>query len=426
MSTINTNSINVNYPIPGINNNSQGFRDNFASIVTNLNTAGTEITDLQNKVVVKQALTGTTLNNDMANTLISNASVRSFRSTTYNLGNALAGTVLVDTSLGDVQYGAVASNTTFNFGSWAPAGTQANVQLNISVSNSLAVITFSGNVIVANANNNGVSTLENFSNIGGLVTLTAPAGVTQLNYLISTTDCGNTLYISPINRPRVATQIQQRIVPPTGLQGDVAGDVAVGPSFNQLNITSTNAADYFTVSDTTQLYTDLPIIFTGTSFEANVTSGTTYYVRNVSANTYFTVSSTIGGANVNLAGGTGTMYANPVSYVYVATDSYNATACATSVTSTTSSGNIITLSGNLSSLTSAVNEAIVFNGNIGGLIANTVYYIKTVASPNITVSQSRTNGVAGSTVAVSSNSTATTATYYVGNDIWQRIALSPW
>jgi len=426
MSTINTNSINVNYPIPGINNNSQGFRDNFASIVTNLNTAGTEITDLQNKVVVKQALTGTTLNNDMANTLISNASVRSFRSTTYNLGNALAGTVLVDTSLGDVQYGAVASNTTFNFGSWAPAGTQANVQLNISVSNSLAVITFSGNVVVANANNNGVSTLENFSNIGGLVTLTAPAGVTQLNYLISTTDCGNTLYISPINRPRVATQIQQRIVPPTGLQGDVAGDVAVGPSFNQLNITSTNAADYFTVSDTTQLYTDLPIIFTGTSFEANVTSGTTYYVRNVSANTYFTVSSTIGGANVNLAGGTGTMYANPVSYVYVATDSYNATACATSVTSTTSSGNVITLSGNLSSLTSAVNEAIVFNGNIGGLIANTVYYIKTVASPNITVSQSRTNGVAGSTVAVSSNSTATTATYYVGNDIWQRIALSPW
>ena len=428
MSTINTNSINVNYPVPGVNNNSQGFRDNFASIVTNLNTAGTEITDLQNKVVVKQALTGTTLNNDMANTLISNASVRGFRSTMYNLGNALAGNVLVDTSLGDVQYGTVAGDTTINFGSWAPAGTQSNVQVNLSIAANAAnaVITFSGNVVVANANNNGVSTLENFSNIGGLVTLTAPAGVTQLNYLISTTDCGNTLYISPINRPRVATQIQQRIVPPTGLQGDVAGDVAVGPSYNQLTITTTNAADYFSVSDTTQLYTDLPVIFTGTSIEANITSGTTYYVRNVSANTYFTVSSTIGGANVNLDGGSGTMYANPVSYVYVATDSYNATACATSVTSTTSSGSIITLSGNLSSITSAVNEPIIFNGNIGGLVANTVYYIKTVSSPNITVSQSRTNGVAGSTVAVSSNSTATTATYYVGNDIWQRIALTPW
>jgi hypothetical protein len=415
--------------VPGVNNNSQGFRDNFASIVTNLNTAGTEITDLQNKVVVKQALTGTTLNNDMANTLISNASVRSFRSTTYNLGNALAGTVLVDTSLGDVQYGAVASNTTFNFGSWAPAGTQANVQLNLSVSNSLAVITFSGNVVVANANNNGVSTLENFSNIGGLVTLTAPAGVTQLNYLISTTDCGNTLYISPINRPRVATQIQQRIVPPTGLQGDVSGDVAVGPSYNQLIITVANTDPYLTTSgNTTQLYTDLPVIFTGTSLAGNIVVGTTYYVRNVVSSTTFTVSSTIGGANIAIganASGT-TMFANPVSYVYVATGSYNATACATSVTSTTSSGNVITLSGNLSSITSAVNEAIIFNGNIGGLVANTVYYIKTVSSPNITVSQSRTNGVAGTTVAVSSNSTATTATYYVGSDIWQRIALTPW
>jgi len=429
MSTINTNSINVNYPVPGVNNNSQGFRDNFASIVTNLNTAGTEITDLQNKVVVKQALTGTILNNDMANTLISNASVRGFRSTTYNLGNALSGTVLVDTSLGDVQYGAVASNTTFNFGSWAPAGTQANVQLNISVSNSLAVITFSGNVVVANANNNGVSTLENFSNIGGLVTLTAPAGVTQLNYLISTTDCGNTLYISPINRPRVATQIQQRIVPPTGLQGDVTGDVVVGPSFNQLTITGANTDPYLTTSgNTTQLYTDLPMVFTGTSLAGNIVVGTTYYVKTIVASNKFTISSTVGGANIAIganASGT-TMFAAPVSYLYLATSSYNATACATSVTSTTSSGNIITLSGNLSSITSAVNKPIIFNGNIGGLVSNTVYYIKTVASPNITVSQSRTNGVAGSTVAVSSNSTATTATYYVGNDIWQRIALTPW
>jgi len=415
--------------VPGVNNNSQGFRDNFASIVTNLNTAGTEITDLQNKVVVKQALTGTILNNDMANTLISNASVRGFRSTTYNLGNALSGTVLVDTSLGDVQYGAVASNTTFNFGSWAPAGTQANVQLNISVSNSLAVITFSGNVVVANANNNGVSTLENFSNIGGLVTLTAPAGVTQLNYLISTTDCGNTLYISPINRPRVATQIQQRIVPPTGLQGDVTGDVVVGPSFNQLTITGANTDPYLTTSgNTTQLYTDLPMVFTGTSLAGNIVVGTTYYVKTIVASNKFTISSTVGGANIAIganASGT-TMFAAPVSYLYLATSSYNATACATSVTSTTSSGNIITLSGNLSSITSAVNKPIIFNGNIGGLVSNTVYYIKTVASPNITVSQSRTNGVAGSTVAVSSNSTATTATYYVGNDIWQRIALTPW
>lgn len=419
MSTINTNAINVNYPVPGVNNNSQGFRDNFASIVTNLNAAGNEITDLQNKVVVKQALIGTTINNDMANTLISNASTRSFRATTYNLGNALSGTVLVNASLGDVQYGTIAGNTTINFGSWAPTGTQSNVQLNLSIDANAAnaVITFPSAV----ANSNTLSTIENF--VLGTSNITVPNGVTQLNYMVSTTDCGNTLYITPINRPRQATQIQQKLISPKGFQGDVNGDVAVGPSFNQLNITSTNSADYFSTSDTTQLYTDLPIVFTGTSFEANITSGTTYYVRNVSANTYFTVSSTIGGANVNLAGGTGTMYANPVSYVYVATDSYNSTAYSKNVLSTTVTTNAITLN-NTTSL--VVNSPIVFDANIGGLYSNTVYYIKSISSPNITVSQSRTNGVADTVVTLSSNSVATTANIYVGNDIWKRIALSSW
>ena len=421
MSSINTNPINVNYPIPGVNNSSQGFRDNFASIVTNLNTAATEITDLQNNVVVKQALSGTTINNNMANTLISNASTRSFRATTYNLGNALSNTVLVNVSLADVQYGTVAANTVINFGSWAPTGTQSNVQLNLAVSNANAVIQFSSNVVISN--DTGSTTLENFSNVGGLVTITVPYGVSQLNYLISTTDCGNTLYISPINRPRVSTTVQERIVPPTGLQGDVNGDVAVSPSVNQLAITSSNAADYFSTSNTTQLYTDLPVVFTGTSFEANIISGTTYYVRNVSANTYFTVSSTVGGANVNLAGSTGTMYANPASYVYVATDSYNATAYSKSVISTTVTTNAVTLD-NTTSL--VLNAPIIFTANIAELKSNTVYYVKSISSPNITVSQSRTNGVADTVVTLSSNSVGTTANIYVGNDIWKRIALANW
>jgi hypothetical protein len=422
MSTINTNPINVNYPVPGVNNNSQGFRDNFASIVTNLNTAATELTDLQSKVVVKQALIGTVVNNDMANTLISNASTVGFRATTYNLGNALAGTVLVNASLADVHYGTVAANTTINFGSWPPTGTQSNIQVRLSVSNPTAVITFSGNVLASN--NTGATTLENFVSNGGLVTVTAPYGVTEMDYIISTTDCGNTLYIEPINRPRQSTQIQQRLISPKGFQGDVTGDVAVGSSINQLNITSTNAADYFSTSDTTQLYTDLPIVFTGTSFEANIIAGTTYYVRNISANTYFTVSSTIGGANVNLAGSTGVMFANPTGYVYIATDTYNSVRNQVNVTDTYANG-MVTLSGaNTSNI--ANNVPIIFDANMGGLVSNTVYYIKSFTGANVTVSLSRTNGVADSTVTLSANTTDTTANFYVGNDIWKRIALTSW
>ena len=176
MSSINTNGINTNYPVPGVNNNSQGFRDNFAAIKTNLNAAGTEITDLQNKVVVKQALANSTLNNDMANTLISNALTRTFRASTYNLGGALSGVVPVNVALGDVQFGTVApnSNVTLQFGKWAPAGTQSNVQLKLTFNDSNSYISFPGELAVSN--DNGSTTLENYSNVAGTVTISAPYG----------------------------------------------------------------------------------------------------------------------------------------------------------------------------------------------------------------------------------------------------------
>lgn len=423
MSTINTNGINVNYPIPGVNNSSQGFRDNFASIKTNLDTAGTEISDLQNKVVVKQALANSSVNNDMANTLISNASIRGFRATTFNLGNALSGTVIVNVTSGDVQYGTIAGNTTIQFAGWAPTGTQSNVQLSFAVSNAEAVISFPTELAISN--NSGATTLENFANAAGIPTLSIPTGVTQLNYTVSSTDCGNSLYIAPENRPRQSTQIQTRLVPPTGFNGDVPGTVAISNTYNQLSISSTNASDYLSTTSTSQLYTDLPIVFTGVSMEANITVGTTYYVRNVVSSSTFTVSTSIGGANVNLAGNaspTSAMYGNPVTYSYVCVDEYNSTSYSKDVSATATSGNV-TLN-NVTSL--AVNAPIIFDANIGGIVSNTVYYIKSISSPNITVSQSRTNGVADTAVTLTANTTATTATAYIGSDIWKRITLNSW
>jgi hypothetical protein len=425
MSTINTNGINVNYPVPGVNNNSQGFRDNFAAIRTNLNTAGTEITDLQNKVVVKSALDNSTVNNDMANTLISNALTRSFRASTYNLGNALSGTVSVNVSLGDVQYGTIAGNTTIQFTGWAPTGTQSNVQLQLAIASNnagnTAVLSFPSQVT------DGVTTLENYANVANTNTVTVPYGVTQLDYRFSTLDCGNTITVEPFNNARIASQIQTRNVIPTGNQGDIVGEIAVSTGVNQLSITSTNASDYLNTANTVQLYTDMPIVFTGVSMEANITVGTTYYVRNVSANTYFTVSTALGGANVNLAGNaspTLPMYANPVSYLYVCTDDYNSTAYEKSVSATNSSGNV-TLN-NTTSL--ANNSPIIFTGTtFGGITANTVYYIKAVGTGgNITISQSRTNGVADTVFTLTSASGTCVATAYVGSDIWKRIALTSW
>lgn len=341
MSTINTNGINVNYPVPGVNNNSQGFRDNFASIRTNLNTAGTEITDLQNKVVVKSALANSTVNNDMANTLISNALTRSFRASTYNLGNALAGTVLVNVSLGDVQYGTVAGNTTIQFTGWGPTSTQSNVQLQLAVSNNLAVLSFPSQVT------DGVTSLENYANVANTSTVTVPYGVTQLDYRFSTLDCGNTITVEPFNNPRIASQVQQRTPAPTGFQGDVAGDVAI---------------------------------------DAN--------------------------------------------YVYICTESYNSIANAVTIANATSTGDLLTVS-NTGSLT--LNDPIIFSGaNVtqANLVANTIYYVKAIASGGangtISVSATRTSGTAGANVTLTTTANGFIATTFNGTDIWKRIALTAW
>ena len=59
-SQINPADIDATYPIAGVSNNTQGMRDNFTYTQTNFQYAADEITDLQNKVVLKAALTGTT------------------------------------------------------------------------------------------------------------------------------------------------------------------------------------------------------------------------------------------------------------------------------------------------------------------------------------------------------------------------------
>jgi hypothetical protein len=238
MSAINTGSIDVSFPTPGVNNNSQGFRDNFGAIKTALDTASDEITDLQQKAVVKQALVDIPLNNDMANTLISNALVQNFRATTYNLGNSLSGTVSIDVTAGDVQFGTISGNVNLNFSKWAPAGTQSNVQVILNVANTSANwnISFPDNVT------DGLTTLENYSGngVGGVATV--PTGVNRLHYNFTTIDCGTNIEVQPLDRPRIPQGPGSGTVTSVAVVGSGAGiNVTGGPvtTAGTINITNT-------------------------------------------------------------------------------------------------------------------------------------------------------------------------------------------
>lgn len=427
MSQINTNGIDADYPVPGENNSTQGFRDNFSRIKTNLNTAGVEITDLQNKVVLKNPLDGTSLDNNMGNSLISNASVKNFRHTTFNLGSSLSGTVVVDTTAADVQFGTITGNTILQFAKWTPTNTERNLKLKLTFSNTDAVLQFPSTVISTN-DNFGVTLLENYTDVNGVATITAPAtsNVVELNF--STVDCGESVTVSPVNKPYKSTQIFERLVPPTGLPGDKNGAIAVDESVSQVIATETIASgNIITVSTTEDFFIDMPVTFTGNVF-GNVDVDTTYHVLTIGSPTTFTISETPGGSPVALDDDTGNMKVNPASYLYVCTDDFNSTVFEKTVSATSSTGNVVTLN-NTTSL--VVDAPIVFSGDMdtanSNIKSDQVYYIKTVDSPNITISQSRFSGVAGSVLELGNSSPAgANVKAYVGNDIWKKVNLTSW
>ena len=160
-------------------------------------------------------------------------------------------------------------------------------------------------------------------------------------------------------------------------------------------ITATTAGtNLLTCTSTNGFVQNAPIMFTGTTF-GGITAGTTYYVKEVADGNSITLSSTPGGAMLTLTDASGTMYGNPASYIYVCTDDFNSTVYDTKeATATFQTTNIITM---VNTTDLEVNAPIVFTGNVfGGLTQNQVYYIKSISSPNITISQTRVNGVAGS------------------------------
>jgi hypothetical protein len=205
-SKINTGTMNMNYPLPGVNNSTQGFRDNFSSIKLNLDAAKAEIDEIQSKALLKSPLTGTSLNNDVNNNIIRNAQTLGFRSSTYNLGSNLSGTVSVDLTYGDVQYGGIDPTSTgisLQFLKWAPTETYSSVQLILTVTPGQKInlpITSTTGVIY------GTSTIVGFDSSTGDITV--PSEVTRLHFQFNTVDCGTTIEIVPVDLGRTATSIE--------------------------------------------------------------------------------------------------------------------------------------------------------------------------------------------------------------------------
>ena len=189
-SAINPNNINGAYPVAGQDNDSQGFRDNFTNIKTNFGYASEEITDLQSKVVLKAALTGTTLNNNMNGSVLSNASLLNMSEPRQALGTVTTATLNYAAS----PYWTLTtggSNVTIAFSNIPAAGQVARLRLQITVTTAGYTLTLPSSV------NIGVTNVQGYSS--NVITFNKTG---TFEYEFETSDGGSSWSLFDLNQNR--------------------------------------------------------------------------------------------------------------------------------------------------------------------------------------------------------------------------------
>lgn len=142
-SNIVDTTIDETYPVAGVDNDSQGFRDNFNIIKSNFVAAKAEITELQSNAVLKNALSGETLDNDFGGNEITNAVFKDCAD-----GVSANGTINTIQNVsylnGVYQTGTVTGDLTLTLADWPSAGyARMVVELESDASDTRA-ITFNG------------------------------------------------------------------------------------------------------------------------------------------------------------------------------------------------------------------------------------------------------------------------------------------
>jgi hypothetical protein len=202
-SAINPNNIDGQYPVAGQDNNSQGFRDNFTNTKTNFEFARDEITALQGNAILKTALTGTTLNNNMGNAVISNAQLIGQTTNVVTLGNVTASTANIVFGVGSYQTATTQGNTQLNLTGWPSAGLYATVRLQLTTTAANANITVPASI---SANTNA-----SYTSLRYIIGRTAASNVITISntgtyvFEFSSPDGGGNVFIQDLTRGANAT-----------------------------------------------------------------------------------------------------------------------------------------------------------------------------------------------------------------------------
>ena len=220
-SNINENNIDATYPIAGQDNDSQGFRTNFTNIKNNLGFAKDEIEDLQGKAILKGALSGTSLDNDMGGAAFSGALISDLREVRVDFG-VTNGTLSLNHN--DAHNYTVTTNgsVTLSFTGFPAAGQVGRILFEVTVADVGHTVT------MPSAIDKGTAGIAGLSD-AGVLTFGA-IGTYQFEFWSD--DGGTSIHVNDLSRNRdtfdsTEITIIQRTPANSGSAGDVPGMIAL-------------------------------------------------------------------------------------------------------------------------------------------------------------------------------------------------------
>jgi hypothetical protein len=184
-SNIISDTIDAAYPIAGVDNDTQGFRDNFQVIKTGLATATSEVTTLQSTTAKLNA------SNDFNGTNIADANIQLQTSQYHSVGTVVAGqnisflnghfqALTVNLAVGT-------SSVAFNLSDWPARNMYAEMTVELRGNDTAKSVTFTS----------GSGTLKydtNYPKVTGTPTLTIDSSVNPLLVKFWTYNQGTTVF----------------------------------------------------------------------------------------------------------------------------------------------------------------------------------------------------------------------------------------
>jgi len=272
-SNINPNNIDGSYPVAGQDNNSQGFRDNFTNTKVNFQYAEDEINDLQSKVILKAALTGSTgLDNNMNDALLYAAKIQDFSATRVGI-TSTSGSIAVNYASGHYQSISTTGSITLSFTNFPPSGNYGYLKLQINITNIAHTVTLPAAVTL------GTSGLQGYS--AGTITFGA-TGTYEFGF--GTYNAGAAITIFDLNRALTNFTAADLAIDDLTASGNI---VATG------NVTGGNIRTAGTVSSTGNVIGGNVTTVGLVTATGNVGGG------NVNAGTNVSAVGNVNGGNVN-------------------------------------------------------------------------------------------------------------------------------